>query len=223
MTNPSPLYADKPMDYFSGARQDMVAALPPDANAAVLELGCGDGHTGALVRSANKAAYYVGIELDAAAASRARNQLSDVIMGDIASLNLTAHYGRYDALIASEVLEHLVDPWAALIKLAACLKPGALILASSPNIAHWRVIAGLMRGTFKHTETGVMDRSHLRWFTPESYADLFRSAGFVVEQVRPITPPARRTRWINMITGNRLAHLFMTQIYLIARKPPYLS
>jgi 2-polyprenyl-3-methyl-5-hydroxy-6-metoxy-1,4-benzoquinol methylase len=223
MTEISHLYAAKPIDYYSGARHDMVADLPNHPNAAILELGCGDGSTAALVRAANKAATYVGIELDAAAAARARCHATDVIIGDIASLDLSAHIERYDALIASEVLEHLVDPWAALAKLTACLKPGGLVLASSPNLAHWRVIGGLLRGNFSHTETGVMDRSHLRWFTPTSYAALFASAGLAIEAVRPITPPAPRTKWLNRLTRNRSSHLFMTQIYVIARKPSGVS
>lgn len=219
MTATSHLYATKSADYFSGTRQDMVAALPANPDAAILELGCGDGSTGTLVRSAGKATTYIGIELDPEAAARARTRLTDVIVGDIASLDLSAHRERYDAVIASEVLEHLVDPWDAVAKLAACLKCGGLFLASSPNLAHWRVIARLIDGQFNHQETGVMDRSHLRWFTPHSYASLIQSAGLIVDQLRPVTPPATRTKFINALTGYRLDHLFMTQIYVIGHKP----
>jgi len=213
------LYADKTAHYYSGARYDIVADLPANTNAAVLELGCGDGSTGALTFAANKAAYYCGIELNPDAAALARLRLTDVIEGDIATLDLGAHAARYDVLIASEVLEHLIDPWEALTKLVACLKPGGLVLASSPNIAHWRVVTQLIHGRFDHSESGVMDRSHLRWFTPQSYAALFDAAGLEVVRMGPITPPATRTRWLNAVTRARFSHLFMTQIYLIARKP----
>ncbi len=219
MTATAHLYSGKPEAYYSGARADMVSCLPQNQAAIVLELGCGDGSTGALARAAGKAGTYVGIELDPSAAAIAATQLSAVLVGDIAALDLTQHHGRYDALIASEVLEHLIDPWAALIKLMPCLKPGALVLASSPNIAHWRVIIRLIFGQFSHTETGVMDRSHLRWFTPSSYSALLESAGLWVESVQPITPFAARTRWLNRLTAGRFRHLFMTQIYIIARKP----
>lgn len=219
MNATSHLYAAKPEDYFSGARHDMVADLPAKPDAVILELGCGDGSTGALARAANKASTYVGIELDPEAAARARTRLTSVIAGDIATLDLSAYHARCDAVIASEVLEHLVDPSAAVAKLVDCLKPGALVLASSPNIAHWRVIARLLRGDFTHTETGVMDRSHLRWFTPMSYAKLFADAGLIVDAVQPITPPAARTRLFNGLTRGRFRHLFMTQIYVRAHKP----
>jgi len=219
----SHLYAAKPEDYFSGARHDMVADLPANPDAAILELGCGDGSTGALVRATNNDSTYVRIELDPVAAARAHARLTSVIVGDIATLDLSAHDARFDAVIASEVLEHLVDPWEALAKLASCLKPGGLLLASSPNLAHWRVIARLTRGHFDHSETGVMDRSHLRWFTPKSYAGLFQSAGLIVDRLQPITPPASRTRLLNKLTGHRIEHLLMTQIYVMAHKPSVVS
>ncbi len=217
------LYIGKPTDYFSGARRDMVEALPRNPLASILELGCGDGSTGALALSSGRAARYVGVELDPTAAQIARARLTDVLEGDVASLDLGAHLGQHDALIASEVFEHLVDPWAVLARLVACLKPGALVLASSPNVAHWRVISRLLNGEFTHTETGVMDRSHLRWFTPASYAALMKSAGLNVLSVAPITPPAPRTQLLNRVTKNRFNHLFMTQIYVTACKPGGIS
>ncbi len=213
------LYAGKADAYYSGARADMVAALPDNPAAALLELGCGDGSTGALALTARKAGRYTGIELDPAAAALARTRISEVLVGDVDLLELDALHGGYDGLILSEVLEHLIDPWATMRRLIACLKPGALVFASSPNISHWRVIWGLMRGAFEHTEAGVMDRSHLRWFTPTSYVALMRSAGLDLVTVGPITPPATRTRLINWLTRGRFAHLFMTQIYVTARKP----
>ncbi len=213
------LYTDKLPDYYTGARADMVAALPLNAQAAILELGCGDGTTGALAIAAGKASTYVGIELDPNAATLAHTRITDVLCGDVDALDLSGHIARYDALIASEVLEHLIDPRATLARLVDCLKPGALVLASSPNISHWRVVLALIKGEFELTETGVMDRSHLRWFTPESYSALLRSAGLEIVSVTPITPPSARTRWINRLTSNRFEHLFMTQIYVTARKP----
>jgi len=219
MTQTAALYTKKPRSYFSGARADMVSLLPNNPAANILELGCGDGSTGALARAAGKAATYTGIELDAEAADIATSQLSTVIVGDIASLDLSSHHGCYDALIASEVIEHLIDPAAVLAKLIPCLRPGALVLASSPNVSHWRVIAALMCGRFEYADTGVMDRSHLRWFTPKSYAALFSDTGLHIVSTSPITPHAMRSRWINWVTRGRSRHLFMSQINLVAKVP----
>ena len=213
------LYEGKADGYFANARHDIVRRLKTGPDAAILELGCGAGGTGAAALAAGKAGHYVGIELSPKAAAAARTRLTEVIEGNVETLDLAAHHGRYDALIISEVLEHLTDPWRALTGLAACVRPGGQVFASSPNIAHWRVIRSLLTGRFDYQESGAMDRTHLRWFTPASYRDLFSSAGLDVVSIEPITPHAARTRLLNRLTRNRLRHLFMTQIMVEGRRP----
>jgi 2-polyprenyl-3-methyl-5-hydroxy-6-metoxy-1,4-benzoquinol methylase len=211
------IYDDKPASYFANARKDIVALL--GTGVAVLELGCGAGGTGRAALEAGKASRYVGIELSPAAAAEAAKHLSEVLVGDVEALDLTALHGGFDALIISEVLEHLTDPWTTLCRLAQCLKPGGRVYASSPNVAHWTVIRGLLAGRFDYDEKGVMDRTHLRWFTPQSYGELFRSAGFEVLEVRPVTPLRSRSRIFDLLTGGRLRHLLHTQTMVIARRP----
>lgn len=92
------------------------------------------------------------------------------------------------------------------------------MLASSPNVAHWRVIRELVRGRFELADQGVFDRTHMRWFTPTSFATMFERAGLRVERLGPVTPFSPRTRLLSQATGGRFDHLFMTQISLAARK-----
>jgi 2-polyprenyl-3-methyl-5-hydroxy-6-metoxy-1,4-benzoquinol methylase len=213
------IYADKPDSYFANARADIVKALPADPDAQVLELGCGAGGTGRAVLEAGKAGRYVGIELSATAAAFASEHLSEVLLGDVEALDLAPLHGAFDALIISEVLEHLTDPWTTLKRLAECLKLGGRVYASSPNVSHWKVIWGLIRGRFDYADKGVMDRTHLRWFTPQTYAELFRSAGLEVVEVRPSTPLRSRTLMVDRLTGGRLRHLLHTQTMVVARRP----
>ena len=124
----------------------------------------------------------------------------------------------FDALIISEVLEHLVDPWAVLARLAPLVRSGGLIFASSPNISHHKVIRSLLRGRWDLADQGVMDRTHLRWFTPATYAGMFEGAGFVVEEVRPVRPFGWKPRLFNRLTGGRWQHLFMSQTSIRGRK-----
>lgn len=212
------MYSRKHPEYFAGARADFVARLPRDKTASVLEVGCGSGATGALALSRGRAGRYVGLELDDKAAAQAGNVLSEVLVGDVEHIDLPWLPTAFDALILSEVLEHLIDPWAALIKLSRVLRPGALVLASSPNVSHWRVVRELARGRFNLAEHGVFDRTHMRWFTPETFADMFEAAGFRVEQVGPVTPFSARTQILSCFTKGRFDHLFMTQIAIEARK-----
>jgi 2-polyprenyl-3-methyl-5-hydroxy-6-metoxy-1,4-benzoquinol methylase len=214
------LYADKSAGYFSGARHDMLALLATRADSHILELGCGDGATGAAALAAGKAGHYCGIELVPSVAQTARTRLSDVITGNIETLDLTPLHGRFDALIMSEVIEHLVDPWASLARLLACLRPGGEIIASSPNIAHRKVITALIAGRFNYADEGVMDRTHLRWFTPSSYRALFETAGCRDVQVMPVRRPDLLPRIFNRLTADRFAHLSVTQIMVHARTAP---
>lgn len=211
-------YGAKPPVYFEGARADFVARLPDDPQAAILEAGCGRGGTGALALRAGKAGRYVGIELFPSAAAEARQSLSEVIEGDVETLSLPFEAASFDALVLSEVLEHLRDPWAVVARLGALVRPGGMVLASSPNIAHWRIVLALACGRFEPADMGPMDRTHLRWFTPATFRGLFEGAGFAVEHVGPVTPNAARTRLLSHMTGGRSDHLFMRQIALQGRK-----
>jgi 2-polyprenyl-3-methyl-5-hydroxy-6-metoxy-1,4-benzoquinol methylase len=212
------LYSDKPASYFGNARRDIVDALVTDGASSILELGCGAGGTGAAALAAGKAGTYVGIELNPAAAEQARQRITQVIEGDVEAVDVAALRNRFDALIISEVLEHLTDPWGVVRKLAGCLRPGAQVFASSPNVAHWRVVRSLLLGSFNYQEAGVMDRTHLRWFTPDTYRDMFEQAGINVAAVKPLSANAPRTRIINKLTRNRFNHLFMEQIMLTGTK-----
>lgn len=214
----SAAYRDKAPAYFSGARHDFVRRLPKDPTASILEVGCGTGATGALALASGRAQRYVGIELFEAAATQARSVLSEVITGDVERLQFDFGPAAFDALIFSEVLEHLVEPQRVVEKLVRSLRPGGLVLASSPNIAHWRVIAELLRGRFNLADKGVFDRTHMRWFTPATFVGMFTNAGLRVESVGPVTPFSSRTRIISEVTQGRADHLFMTQIQVAARK-----
>ena len=216
-------YETKPASYFANERHEIVELLETGPDDAVLELGCGAGVTGRAALLAGKAGRYVGIELSDTAAALARESLSEVMVGDVQAMDLSHLHGQFDALVVSEVLEHLVDPWATLTQLAACLKPGARVYASSPNVAHWHIIRSLLSGQFSYRETGVMDSTHLRWFTPKSYAELVQHAGFEVLEVRPLTPLRSKALIFDRLTGGLLTHLLYTQIMVVGRKSPVTS
>ena len=212
-------YGLKPGQYFAGERRDIVERLPSDSACTILEIGCGNGATGALARQMGKCGRYVGVELLPKAAEIARERLDTVYLADIEQFELPDPPGTYDALIASEVLEHLVDPWRVLSRLRPVLKSGALVFASSPNVAHHSTILMLLRGDWKLEDMGRMDRTHLRWFTPMSYVEMFRSCGYDVLAVDPVAPPGLKPRLFNLFTGAKLKHLFISQMLVEARAP----
>jgi 2-polyprenyl-3-methyl-5-hydroxy-6-metoxy-1,4-benzoquinol methylase len=209
-------YSAKEGEYFSNARRDYVAELPLSTDAKILEVGCGDGSTGVLALQEKKCSVYCGVELSPSVAERARGRITQVVAGDVEKLELPWPPGTFDVLILSEVLEHFVDPWTVLEKLRPLMKSGGTVLASSPNVSHYRILLMLFRGNWVLTDSGLMDRTHLRWFTPISYRELFESTGFQVDLVRELTPLTRKSCVANLLTLGCLKHLFIVQIDLRA-------
>ena len=211
-------YRAKNHGYFTGIRRDYVSELPLNPRARILEVGCGAGETGSLALSQGRCTMYCGIEICPEAADKAAKRISQVLVGNVEALELPWGAETFDALILSEVLEHLADPWAALRKLWALLKPGAPVFASSPNVSNLGVIRMLLRGEWALADFGTMDRTHLRWFTPNSYRGLFESCGYHVDSVREMVPLSKKARAVSLITFGRLKHLFIGQIDLRAHR-----
>ena len=212
-------YASKDSGYFSGVRRDYVEALPRDPAAVLLDIGCGTGATGALARAVGKCGTAYGIEIEPRAASIASGVLDEVLVGDVEALAFPWQESSVDVVILSEVLEHLRDPWLLLRRARKLLRPGALVFASSPNVAHHRIIRSLVRGRWTLADWGAMDRTHLRWFTPQSYRELFEQCGYAVDRVGPLDPLSRKARVADSLTLGRLTHLLHPQIDLRGHAP----
>lgn len=211
-------YASKNAAYFSGVRSDILEELAKDPAARILEIGCGTGATGEAALATGRAGFYRGVEFDPESAARARSVLTDVICANVETLDPALIADSYDVLILSEVLEHLIDPWGVMKSLAPFVKPGGRVYASSPNISHHKVIRSLIAGRFEYEAEGVMDRTHVRWFTPASYRSMFEDAGFLTVSVGPVAPYPGKARLINRLTGGRFAHLFQVQIMYRGRQ-----
>jgi 2-polyprenyl-3-methyl-5-hydroxy-6-metoxy-1,4-benzoquinol methylase len=125
----------------------------------------------------------------------------------------------FDAVFASEVLEHLIDPWQCVDRLAGLLKPGGIFLASSPNVCHHKIIRQLVAGRFDLRETGPMDRTHLRWFTPSTYRQMFEAAGLRVDQLGPVGPPGPKSKALGLLLPPKQKVCLWVQINIRAVKP----
>jgi 2-polyprenyl-3-methyl-5-hydroxy-6-metoxy-1,4-benzoquinol methylase len=177
---------------YERARPEVLEHVPLSARR-VLDLGCATGATGRALK-ARQPAHVTGIEIEPEYAKEAEGNLDRVIVGDVA--DPPRILGTYDALIAADVLEHLVDPWTALRHYTALLEPGATAVVSLPNVAHWSTYVYLARGTWPRKPEGIFDRTHLRWFTLKDARDLLLQAGLTPERVV-------RRRWV-LARGSRL-------------------
>ncbi len=212
-------YDTKEASYFAMARADYVAALPDSSEASILEIGCSNGATGELALAEGKCRRYCGVELFSEPAAVARERLTEVVQGDIAQLELPWPAESFDALILSEVLEHLRDPWAVLARLRPLLRPGALVFASTPNVAHREIVVMLLRGRWELRSYGPLDATHLRWFTPSSLRAAFEGAGYVVDAVGPLGALGRGSAIVDRLLRGRARHLWHRQIDLRAHVP----
>lgn len=148
--------------------------------ARVLDVGCGAGLFTAIIRD-ERGAQVVAIEPNLERATRARLEGLDVRHAELTDELLQA-LGTFDVILFADVLEHLVDPAAVLRLTLAGLRPGGCVIASVPNVAHWTVRLALARGKFEYEPIGIMDATHLRWFTAATIARLFQSCGYRVAE-----------------------------------------
>ncbi len=211
-------YARNPEDYFSGARKLFIDDLPVNSQARLLEIGCGNGETASYAIKTGKSGWCAGVELCAGPADKASHRLHDVQVGDVETIDLPYPPEYFDVLIMSEVIEHFRDPWATLRRLHPLLKVGALVGAGSPNVAHRSIIKMMLLGRWDYVSKGILDKTHLRWFTPATYRELFEDCGFQVMWCGPAAPLGRKDRWLNFVTGRRIEYLLTPQLYLKATR-----
>jgi methionine biosynthesis protein MetW len=164
---------------YETPRPEIAGRVPVSARR-VLDLGCAAGGLAALLKERGPVEV-VGVEHDDGYAAAAAARCDRVVHADAEALarrpDLEVELGRFDCLVAADVLEHLVDPWAALRAYARLLDPGGTAVVSLPNVAHWSTYAHLARGSWPRRPQGIHDATHLRWFTLRDARDLLAQAG----------------------------------------------
>jgi len=148
----------------------------------VLDLGCASGYLARALK--DRGCRVVGIEMDAAAARSAQAHCDQVIIGDAGDPDvLRKADAPFDAVICADILEHLPDPRSVLCRLRTMITPGGFLLVSLPNVAYWRMRWDLLKGRFDYTDTGLLDRTHLRFYTVHTFRDMAKACGFDVNDV----------------------------------------
>jgi 2-polyprenyl-3-methyl-5-hydroxy-6-metoxy-1,4-benzoquinol methylase len=206
---------DRPDNYYKANRQDIADLLPPAARR-VLEIGCGEGRLGQLLRT--RGHYVAGFELVPEIAEKARQNLDEVYCGDIEQTQLALSPESFDALIFADILEHLVDPWKTLKNLARLLRPGGLTIASIPNVQNHRIVRDLLRGKWQYTDSGLMDRGHLRFFTYRQIVALYDGAGLDVIDHRSLYSRNLRRRILLALTFGKIEPFLARQYLVVGRK-----
>jgi 2-polyprenyl-3-methyl-5-hydroxy-6-metoxy-1,4-benzoquinol methylase len=185
--------ADHDLSYYSHARPEILALVPGSARY-VLDVGCGAGRLGEAVK-ARQGAEVVGIELDGVAAGAAKGRLDRVIVGDVERIEPDFEPGAFDCVVCGDVLEHLEDPGAFLRRARGWLQPDGFLVASVPNVRHHQVVAGLLEGNWTYESAGLLDETHLGFFTRRDAIGLLEGAGYRVERAW-IVPGPGHDEWM---------------------------
>ena len=153
----------------------------------VLDVGFGAGHLARRIRA--RCRYLAGIELDPAAASEGAAFFDDPLVDDVVSGLAGPWREPFDVVVAGDILEHLPEPGLALDLLRPLLKPEGRFLVSLPNVANVTVRLGLLFGRFPLSDRGILDRTHLRFFTRKTGRELLQQNGFEVLRETPTAMP----------------------------------
>ena len=202
--------------YYSHTRLDMVSMLEAVPET-VLEIGCGSGHTLRYLKDQGAGETF-GIELNSTVAAEAMDRVDHLAVGDIESMQWPFADQLFDCILFGDVLEHLRDPWSLVNRLAGCLSPGGQVVASLPNVRFYGVSFPLLfAGRWTYTEEGMLDRTHLRFFTRRTAQELLSGAGLTIRKVSSTYGPKRRI--FNLLTLGIFRNLLARQHLVYARKP----
>ncbi|HET6511950.1 MAG TPA: class I SAM-dependent methyltransferase [Candidatus Kapabacteria bacterium] len=159
--------------------------LLQDQGSRVLDVGCHSGMMGSFIKE-RYGSTVVGIDYDEGALNVAGTRLDAVYRTDLESADWAAmlleREAPFDVAIFGDVLEHVRYPEEVLRETKRLLKPGGKVIVSLPNVANLRVRLGLLRGNFRYADSGILDRTHLRFFTMETAHELLDKAGFELEE-----------------------------------------
>jgi 2-polyprenyl-3-methyl-5-hydroxy-6-metoxy-1,4-benzoquinol methylase len=201
--------------YGGNVNEDVLRGLGT-ISGRLLDVGCGEGSWAPLLREAG-ASELVALDPSPDAIARAAERYDAAVIGTIEGTELPALGGRpFDAIIVADVLEHLVDPWAALRTLRTWAAPGALLAVSVPNLRFYRLLGNLLfRGEFEYERYGVRDWTHLRWFTRRSLGRMLGAAAW--EPQRWISTQSAKGLLLARVSDALANDFLRQQLVVVAR------
>jgi len=218
----STYYTIKKPDYFANVRGDLLALVPSNPMNKILEVGAAGGYSLIELKRIKKAAECVGIELFDLPGTLQHDPLIDkMFIGNIETDYFSLPDNYFDVIICGDVLEHLVDPWQVLQKITKWLKPGGVIIISTPNFRFikvmWRVFFG---GRFDYDSWGIMDKTHLRFFCKPNIVALASTGDLKLESIQSNLDFFKYDKawWINRLTLRMFNDFFTTQYITKSRK-----
>lgn len=206
---------DTSQPYYGHERHEMLPFVPTSAQR-ILDVGCGAGAFSARLKKERSVEVW-GVEINPEAARLASQRLDKVICGEFSSA-LDFGSTRFDCIVFNDVLEHMASPESALRLARTLLAPQGVVVASIPNVRHLTVLWELVvQGDWQYRDAGILDRTHLRFFTRISILRLFQEQGFNVLRCEGINEAVGRKFFIlNLLCLNRLQGIRHIQYAIVA-------
>lgn len=205
-------------NYFRYTRVEMMKYIPDNAGT-ILDIGCGEGvFSQELKKRTNREVW--GIEIIAQCAEKAKERLDRVMVGDIEIDDFDLPSDYFDCIICNDVLEHFKDPWSILRRLKNNLKKNGYVIASIPNVRYYKNIkALLLRKEWEYASAGILDFTHLRFFTQKSILSMFDDCGYSVITIEGINPMllSWKLKFANMMLCDFLGDMKYLQFACIAK------
>lgn len=219
------MYDEKESGYFSTVRIELLNLIPQEnRNGTILEIGAASGETLLYAKKHNYAEKIYGIELvDIPDSQQSSNEFEDFVIGNIENIDFPFPDVKFDAIILGDVLEHLIDPYKLVRELTQYLSPNGVVIASIPNIREWKTMKQILfKGDFKYADEGILDRTHLRFFTKKNIIDLFEDNGYTIETIKSNNDKSPmdfliRLRLIKTFMQAFLPDLLTVQYYVVAK------
>jgi len=206
---------DRP-SYYDDPRWELLSLVPSRARK-LLDVGCGSGWLGRKVK-ATRPCHVVGIESHHDSAEAARKVLDEVYCADVETFHPPFHGKVFDGIVFGDILEHLRDPWEVLKKFTGYLRDDGVFILSIPNVRHYTTVLSLAKGRWEYMEEGLLDRTHLRFFTRSGIEDLLAQSGLRPVRVLRNTGSGRIMRTANLLSRSRLEDLITFQYLVVAER-----
>ncbi|MGB2806174.1 MAG: class I SAM-dependent methyltransferase [Sedimentisphaerales bacterium] len=217
MVNNSVESCNKSPEYYENPREEMLKYIPKDVEIS-LEFGCGCGNFSESIKNAHNAECW-GVEIEAQSAKKAAEKLYRVINADAHQSLVEIPDNYFDCIVFNDVLEHLVDPYSLLQNVKGKLNERGVVVASIPNVRFWNNLRTLaIHGEWDYKEAGILDRTHLRFFTYKSIIKMFNELNYNIITIEGLNPTQnRKFKIVNALSFNKLEDVRYHQFACVVR------
>ncbi|MFC1677252.1 class I SAM-dependent methyltransferase [Planctomycetota bacterium] len=209
--------SNKPKGYYDNVRDDMLKYIPANVET-VLEFGCGSGAFSALVKDEFVTESWA-VEIDQDSAQTAAKKLDKVLCCDAFKAIDQLPDDFFNCIIFFDMLEHVVDPYSLLTAVKTKLTEKGVIVMSIPNVRYYRNLVNFtIHGNWDYKDHGILDKTHLRFFTRNSLVKIFKELDFEIIQIEGIHPTSSRTfKLLNLLFLNFFSDVRHKHFAIVAK------